>query len=90
MDAVSVNHFRRSLKTYVDQIVSRHEPIKVTRRKGEAFVVMSADTWEREQETLNVLQNKSLMAQIAASLLRHNKNSGYTPTDKQMSEIAGI
>ena len=30
------------------------------------------------------------MAQIAASLLTHSKNSGYTPTDKQMSEIAGI
>ena len=87
---MSVNQFRGNLKTYVDQVVSWHKPIKVTRRAGEAFVVMSADTWEREQETLYVLQNKSSMAQIAASLITHNKNSGYTPTDKQMSEIAGI
>jgi len=90
MDTVSANQFRGNLKTYVDQVVSRHEPMKATRRAGEAFVVMSAGTWEREQETYYVLQKKSLMAQIAASLLTHNKNSGYTPTDKQMSEIAGI
>ncbi|MGQ7249902.1 type II toxin-antitoxin system Phd/YefM family antitoxin [Halomonas sp. V046] len=42
-------------------LISDHEPLKVTRREGEAFVVMSADDWEREQETLHVLQSKNLM-----------------------------
>ena len=45
MDTISVNKFRDNLKTVVDQIVSRHEPLKVTRRAGEAFVVISADDW---------------------------------------------
>ncbi|MFC3851627.1 type II toxin-antitoxin system Phd/YefM family antitoxin [Salinispirillum marinum] len=90
MDTISVNKFRDNLKSVVEQVVSRHEPLKVTRRAGEAFVVMSAEDWEREQETLHVLQNQSLMQQIASSLETHNRSEGYIPTEEQMNEITGI
>ena len=90
MDTISVNKFRENLKSVVEQVVSQHEPLKVTRRAGEAFVVLSADDWEREQETLFVLQNRDLMQQIAASLETHNRNQGYKPTKEQMDEITGI
>ena len=73
MDTISVNKFRDNLKSLVEQVVSRHEPLKVTRRAGEAFIVLSADDWEREQETLYVLQNRDLMQQIAASLETHSR-----------------
>jgi len=90
MDNVTVNKFRDNLKTYVEQVVSSHTPIKVTRRAGEAFVVMSAEDWEREQETLYVLQNGDLMKQIADSLATHNQGKGYVPTDEEMDEITRI
>ena len=90
MDTISVNKFRDNLKSVVEQVVSRHEPLKVTRRAGEAFVVMSADDWEREQETLHVLQSKNLMQQIAASLETHSRGNGYKPTGEQVDEITGI
>ena len=90
MDTVSVNQFRDNLKTFVEQVVSNHAPIKVTRRSGEAFVVISADDWEREQETLYVLQNNSLMKQISESLSTHTQQKGYTPTDEEMNEITRI
>ncbi|EWH02994.1 type II toxin-antitoxin system Phd/YefM family antitoxin [Halomonas sp. BC04] len=90
MDTITVNKFRDNLKSVVEQVISRHEPLKVTRRAGEAFVVMSAEDWEREQETLHVLQNKDLMQQIAASLDTHTRGNGYRPTDEQMDEITGI
>ncbi|MGE6605129.1 type II toxin-antitoxin system Phd/YefM family antitoxin [Halomonas sp. NPDC076908] len=90
MDTISVNKFRDNLKSVVEQVVSRHEPLKVTRRAGEAFVVISADDWEREQETLHVLQNKSLMQQISASLETHSNRQGYRPTEEQLNEITGI
>ena len=90
MDTVSVNQFRDKLKTFVEQVVTNHTPLKVTRRAGDAFVVMSADDWEREQETLYVLQNNSLMEQIAESMATHNKGSGYTPTREELNEITGI
>ncbi len=90
MDTISVNKFRDNLKSVVEQLISRHEPLKVTRRAGEAFVVISADDWEQEQETLHVLQSKSLMQQIADSLESHTRGKGYKPTAEQMDEITGI
>jgi len=90
METVSVNQFRDNLKTFVEQVVNDHNPIKVTRRAGEAFVVISADDWERDQETLYVLQNSSLMSQIATSLATRNNKKGYTPTAEELNEITGI
>lgn len=90
MNSISVNQFRDNLKTYVEQTVTDHEPIKVTRRAGEDFIVMSADDWEREQESLYVLQNTDLMQQIAKSVGTHSLDAGYQPTEEQLNEITGI
>ena len=78
------------MKSVVEQVVNRHEPLKVTRRAGDAFVVISADDWEREQETLHILQSQNLMQQIAASLETHNRDKGYIPTEEQMNKITGF
>jgi antitoxin YefM len=90
MDSVSVNKFRDNLKAFVERVVGDHAPIKVTRRAGEDFVVMSAEDWEREQETLYVLQNSDLMRQIADSAATHISGSGYRPGKDQLDEIAGL
>ena len=90
MDTVSVNQFRDNLKTFVEQAISTHTPLKVTRKSCEAFVVMSADDWDREQETLSVLQNNSLMKQIAEPMTTHTPKTGYTPTSENMDEITGF
>lgn len=90
MESISVNKFRDNLKSFVEQIALNHTPMKVTRRSGEDFVVISADDWEREQETLYVLQNSSLMEQIAASAKSHSKSDGYRPTMEELDEITGL
>ncbi len=90
MDTISVNKFRDNLKSFVEQTVHQHLPIRVTRRNGEDFVVVSAEDWEREQETLFVLQNSSLMKQIAESVRTHAEHSGYTPTVEETNEILGV
>ncbi|MEI6859562.1 MAG: type II toxin-antitoxin system Phd/YefM family antitoxin [Shewanella sp.] len=90
MNSISVNQFRDNLKTYVEQTVSEHEPIKVTRRAGDDFIVMSADDWEREQETLHVLQSSNLMKQMAESMNTHKSNKGYKPTKEQLNEITSL
>ena len=90
MDSVSVNKFRNNLKTFVEQVVMQHHPLKVTRRNGDDFVVLSADDWEREQETLYVLQNNDLMKQIAASAATNAKGKGYHPTAGELDEITGV
>jgi len=90
MNTFSVNKFRDNLKSVVEEVVSKHEPIKVTRQAGEAFVVINSDDWEREQETLHVLQSTNLMRQIANSLETHTRGQRYKPTEEQMNEITGI
>lgn len=90
MDTVSVNKFRDNLKQLVEKSISRHEPLRVSRRSGQDFVVMSAEDWEREQETLYVLQNSSLMRQLEESIKTYIERKGYTPTKEQMDEITGI
>lgn len=90
MDTVSVNQFRDNLKSLVEQSVSKHEPLRVTRRSGNDFVVLSAEDWEREQETLHILLSSDLMKQISASLATHQTREGYRPTQEQMDEITGI
>ena len=90
MDSISVNKFRDNLKTFVEQVISEHVPLKITRRSGEDFVVLSADDWAREQETLYVLQNNDLMKQIAASMASNVKNKGYKPSAEEIDEITGI
>jgi len=81
---LSVNQFRANLKQYVDKAVDNHEPLQVSRKNGEAFVVMSLEDYEREQETLYVLSNSSLMGQLQESLQTYNKKNGYTPTTEEL------
>lgn len=53
-------------------------------------MVISAEDWERGQETLCVLQNSSLMTQIAESALTHVARTGGKPTDQEAQDILGI
>lgn len=82
MRQIAVNQFRNALKTSVEEVIRDHEPLRVTRRAGEDFIVISAEDWESEQETLYVLQNQSLMKQIAESLVTHQAGTGYTPSQE--------
>jgi len=90
MDTISVNRFRDNLKNFVEQVINEHAPLKVTRRAGEDFVVIAAEDWEREQETLYVLQNSGLMKQIAISMRTHTEGLGYKPTAEEIDEITGV
>ncbi len=90
MESTTVNKFRSSLKSFVERVVNQHTPLLVTRRTGSDFVVISAEDWERDQDTLYVLQNTSLMRQIADSGTTHSTGSGHTPTKEQLDEIIGI
>ncbi|MEL6261834.1 MAG: type II toxin-antitoxin system Phd/YefM family antitoxin [Cyanobacteria bacterium J06626_6] len=90
MDSVSVNKFRDTLKSCVERVIDQHIPLKVTRRNGEDFVVISAEDWEREQETLYVLQNSTLMKQIVESTGTHLQQTGYRPTSEEIDEILSI
>jgi antitoxin YefM len=90
MNTISVNRFRDNLKGFIEEVVGSHEPLRVTRRGGEAFILMSEEDWERERESLYVLQNTDLMQQIANSLVTHTQGTAYKPTEEQMNAILGV
>jgi len=90
MIELSVNKFRANIKEFVDKVIEDHQAIRVNRRAGKDFIVMSAEDWEREQETLYVLRNNSLMSQVAESLESYNRKSGYQPTQAELDEINRI
>lgn len=87
---LSVNKFRANLKEFVDKAIEEHQIIRINRRSGKDFIVVSAEDWEREQETLYVLRNNSLMSQVAESLVTYQKNIGYKPTQDQLDAINSI
>jgi antitoxin YefM len=60
--------------------------LRVKRHGGQDFVV-SAEDWEREQETLYVLQNKPLMEQIERSLKTHREGTGYRPSPDELEAL---
>ena len=88
MEAVSVNQFRANLKECVDSVTDKHDVLKVTRRNADDFIVVSAEDWERDQETIYVLQNKHLMRQINKA--RQNHGKGYKPSKDELNEIIDI
>ena len=90
MIELSVNKFRANIKTFVDRVIDEHQAIRVNRRSGKDFIIMGAEDWEREKETLFVLRNKSLMGQVAESLDTYQNNNGYNPTQEQLDEINRI
>ncbi|MCX6225716.1 MAG: type II toxin-antitoxin system Phd/YefM family antitoxin [Bacteroidia bacterium] len=84
---LSVNKFRANLKVFVDKAIDEHQAIRINRRSGKDFIIMSVEDWEREQETLYVLRNNSLMSQVAESMITYQDNRGFKPTQQQLDEI---
>jgi len=82
---LSVNQFRANLKYYVDNAIENHEPLTVSRKNGEAFVVLSLEDYNREQETLYVLNNNTLMEQVEESFLSYKKKNGYKATSDELN-----
>jgi len=75
MREFSLNKFRTNINEIVYKAIEEHQAIRINCRSGEDFIVISAEDWEREQETIFVLNNQSLMRQIAKSSANINKNS---------------
>ncbi|MBF0426468.1 MAG: type II toxin-antitoxin system Phd/YefM family antitoxin [Magnetococcales bacterium] len=64
MNQVTANFFRDHLKSMVDEVVEGHTPLRVSRRSGGDFVVLSADDWAAIEETLYLNQFPGLVASI--------------------------
>jgi antitoxin YefM len=64
MSETTANEFRKSLKKFVDQTISNHQVLKVTRRNGEDFIVVGEKDWKAIEETLYLSQFPGLVESI--------------------------
>ncbi len=87
MTSITFQQFTNNIQDLIKQVITQHTPLKITDKNGEEFVVVSAEDWEQQQETLFILQNNNLMAQINDSIATHNQNQGYTPNQEELNEI---
>ena len=87
MNCVNINQFQANIKQLIEQVIKQHLPLKVKGNNGQDFIVISAEDWEQQQETVDILPNNSLMQQIADSTITHNKRKGYSPTYEELDKI---
>lgn len=87
MKEMSVNRFRKHLREAVEEVLDDHDPLRVTRRGGRDFVVLGAEDWDRERETLYVLENRSLMEQISRSVKTHQEGTGRQVSIHELDEV---
>ena len=64
MTEISVNYFRDHLKIEVDKCIQASRVLRVKRRKGEDFVVLSAKDWQAIEETLYLNQMPGMVSSI--------------------------
>ncbi len=64
MRETTANQFRQHLKPEVDRCIANHEVLRVTRRNGENFVVLSEEDWHAMEETVYLNQVPGLAKSI--------------------------
>jgi len=65
---IDIKQFRESLRRNAGRAVLDKSPLKVKRENGEYFVVLSAEEWESEQATMEVLNDTELVRKIGVAL----------------------
>lgn len=79
MDRTNADQFRANMKQWLE--AARNEPVKITRKSGEAFVLLNADLFEKMQIDLARLEG------LTASLI-DAANGRLTPaSDRSTAEV---
>jgi antitoxin YefM len=57
MDVLNYSDTRANLKEVMDRVVADRTPVVVTRKRGEAVVMVSLADWSAMEETLHLLSS---------------------------------
>jgi antitoxin YefM len=66
MDVLSYSDTRARLKEVMDRVVEDRTPVVVTRKRGEAVVMVSLADWNAMEETLHLLSPANAQRLAAA------------------------
>ena len=76
MDVLTYTDARANLKSVMDRVIGDREEVVVTRRRGEAVVVVSLDTWNAVQETLHLVSTPENARALRRSIAELDAGQG--------------
>lgn len=76
MEVMTYSDARAQLKSVMDRAIVDEQEVVVTRKKGEAVVVVSLDAWNSINETLHLLSNPANAERLRHSIAELDANSG--------------
>jgi len=82
MNAINYSDLRQNLKSVMDNVISSHEPVIVTRRNSDNVVLMSYEDFASIEETAYLLKSPKNAERLRESIRSFEKGSG-----KEMSLI---
>ncbi len=80
MDVMTYTAARANLKDLMDRAIDDREEIAITRRGGEAVVVVSLEEWNAIQETLHLLSTPANARALRGSIAELDAGRGEERT----------
>ncbi len=80
MDVLSYSDTRARLKEVMDGVVENRAPVVVTRKRGEAVVMVSLADWNGMEETLRLMSNPANAVRLADAIRQLEAKGGAERT----------
>lgn len=88
METLPLSHVKAHLSEIADRVEGQHDRIVVTRKGRPAAVLVSPEDLESLEETLAILSDPHLMAQIRESEAEFERGEVGTTIDDLRAELA--
>ena len=76
MDVMTYSDARAQLKDVMDRAINDKQEIVVTRRKGEAVVIVSLEAWSAINETLHLLSSPRNATRLRSAIAQLDAGTG--------------
>ena len=76
MSVLSYSEARARFKSVMDSAINDQQEVVVTRKNGEAVVVVSLDAWNAINETLHLLSNPRNAERLRAAIADLDRGQG--------------
>jgi antitoxin YefM len=76
MDVISFSDARAQLKAVMDRAINDRAEVVVTRRKGEAVVVVSLESWNAINETLHLISSPRNVSRLRSAIAKLDAGEG--------------
>jgi antitoxin YefM len=76
MDVLTYSDTRANLKEVMDRVVEDRAPVVVTRKRGEAVVMVSLADWNALEETLHLISSPANAQRLATAISQLDAGEG--------------